>query len=181
MAMRKPNKFAHMADGTVIVMLERRDGTALPCFIDAGDWPKVRGYRWCAAKDKRNLYAQALVRKAESGRKTLGMHRLLMPATEDVDHRDGNGLNNRRTNLRSATDSQNRANSRKPILCTSDFKGVSWHKATKKWQGRIRVNDRKIYLGIFTSELDAARAYDAAALQHFGEFARLNFPLEQAA
>jgi hypothetical protein len=50
--MKKPNKFAHMADGTVIVMLERRDGSILPCVIGAADWPNVRGYRWCAKKDR---------------------------------------------------------------------------------------------------------------------------------
>ena len=106
----------------------------------------------------------------------------MLPDAEMIDHRDGNGLNNRHTNLRPATDSQNQANKRKPKNgVTPSFKGVFWHGRDMKWAARIRVNGKRKYLGYFHSEVEAARAYDAVALLHFGEFAKLNFPLEQKA
>jgi hypothetical protein len=183
----KPNKYAHMADGTVIVMLERRDGTVLPCFVDAADWEKVRGHRWSArkdrhSKDRHRFYAISGVRRANDKRASLRMHRILLPDVKEVDHENGNGLNNRRINLRPATRSQNNANScKRSNGLTSQFKGVCLPKDRKKFLATIAVNGNRKYLGTFTSELDAARAYDAAAFWHFGEFARLNFPQEKAA
>lgn len=104
----------------------------------------------------------------------------LMPEDPDVDHRDGEGLNNRRSNLRLVTNSQNNMNSQCRWGALSKYKGVSWHKRREKWQGRIKLNGKEIYLGYFDNEKKAARAYDEAAKKHFGEFARLNFsePME---
>lgn len=93
-----------------------------------------------------------------------------------VDHRNGDGLDNRRANLRRATKSQNGANQRIAARNTSGFKGVSWHKASQKWDAHIRANGRQRHLGLFLSPEEAARAYDAAARDLFGEFARPNFP-----
>jgi len=165
------NKAAHMADGTVILMLERRDNVVLPCFVDAADWPKVRGYRWSVHEKKTALYAET-----KSNGTKMRLHKLLVPGAEQVDHEDGNGLNNRRSNLREATNSRNNANKKKGAGSSSRFKGVNWQKHTQKWRAEIRVNGVNYSLGYFTSEEDAARAYDAAALQHFGEFAKVNFP-----
>jgi hypothetical protein len=173
--MKKPNKYAHLADGTVMVMLERRDGSVLPGFVDAGDWEKIRGHRWSAHK-RGMFYVITNVSKGEGKKATLSMHTLLLPDAEVVDHRDGNGLNNRRTNIRAATQLQNMQNQRKQKSgTTSQFKGVYWHKATNKWAARIGVNGRQRYLGLFTSEVEAARAYDTKALQHFGDFSKTNF------
>lgn len=93
-----------------------------------------------------------------------------------VDHRDGNGLNNQRTNLRQATALQNMWNRRKTAAAASRYKGVTWYRPTKRWTAAIRVGGRVRYLGYFRDEQAAARAYDTAAREVHGEFACLNFP-----
>jgi hypothetical protein len=90
----------------------------------------------------------------------------------DVDHRDGVRSNNAFRNLRPATMSQNIANSRRPLHNTSGFKGVGWDKKARKWRATIEVRGRRIYLGLFETLEAAAASYHAAAIQHFGEFAR---------
>lgn len=102
------------------------------------------------------------------------MHRVVIgaPVGRHVDHRDGNGLNNQRANLRLATCTQNLWNSAPRGDRT--IKGVMLHRGL--YRARIRVNGKRIHLGLFASVELAAAAYDAAALEYFGEFARLNFP-----
>jgi hypothetical protein len=101
------------------------------------------------------------------------MHRLIMGPGPQVDHKDGNGLNNRRSdNLRFATDTQNRANQKVRKDSTTGFKGVRPHR--DKFQARIRVKGREITLGSFATPEEAALAYNAAAKECFGEFARPN-------
>jgi len=92
-----------------------------------------------------------------------------------VDHKNGNGLDNRKFNLRICTRSQNQQNKKKPISNTSGFKGVAWSKAANKWCAYIAVNKERIHLGLFVDPKEAARAYDTAARKFFGEFARPNF------
>jgi hypothetical protein len=107
------------------------------------------------------------------------MHRQIMnpPDWLLVDHDNHHGLDNRRSNLRQVTHAENQQNARKTISkTTSRFKGVDFVKATGKWRARIVVNGRRLFLGSFTDELDAARAYDEAAMKYFKEFACLNFP-----
>lgn len=111
---------------------------------------------------------------------TVYMHRLIMRAgpSEQVDHIDGNTLDNRRSNLRRASHTQNARNSvkRRSRAHTSRFKGVCWVKSQGRWRAYITVDRRRIHLGRYFDEEQAARAYDRAAVEHFGEFARLNFP-----
>ena len=94
-----------------------------------------------------------------------------------VDHINRNSLDNRRANLRLATHDENARNRVKiNKKCSSIYKGVCWNKHHKKWQGQIQVQRKSMHLGYFDDELDAARAYDAAAEKYHGEFACLNFP-----
>lgn len=147
--------------------------------VDAADFPKVEGFKWGVFKSKRSrtLYAKA---------KRHGplMHRLLLGCVPGdgrwVDHVDRNGLNNTRENLRISTGSQNIANSQKRNGTSSSFKGVYLNRDSNKWVAKISRKEnggRRFYsLGRFTSQEDAARAYDAKASELFGEFAGLNFP-----
>lgn len=105
------------------------------------------------------------------------MHRQLMEAAkgEVVDHIDGNPLNNTRSNLRICSNTENVRNQRRHKNNTSGFKGVSWHANRGKWRAYITPNRKQIHLGLFDNTEDAARAYDAAALEHYGAYAKLNF------
>lgn len=132
----------------------------------------IRDYNWSWA----NGYLRAWV-----DGKTQSLHRIIAERMEfhisdQIDHIDGNKLNNQRNNLRSATSSQNAINSKKPKNNTSGYKGVSWSKKSKKWRAQICFEGKQIHLGFFDDSKDAANAYDKAALKYFGEFARLNFP-----
>ena len=98
---------------------------------------------------------------------------------EYVDHINHCATDNRRSNLRLVTNSQNMMNMRKRPGTTSRYKGVSWHKGHQKWYARIMIEMHMITLGYFNDEKDAAKAYDAAAKQMFLSFCALNFPEEE--
>ncbi len=110
--------------------------------------------------------------------KIIHMHNEIMQPKPGliVDHIDHNGLNNSRANLRAATRSQNRCNRKKKKGCTSKYMGVSFFKKTGQWIAAIMFEGKRIYLGLFDNEIDAARAYDVAAKLYHKEFASLNFP-----
>jgi len=138
--------------------------------VDATDFEFLNELRWYAAPHGRTLYA---VHGGRVGRKTrhIFMHRLILnnPRGMATDHIDGNGLNNTRANLRIANPSQNTANKRKwHRPTTSQYKGVN------RYKGRWRAYICNQHLGIFDDEIEAALAYNEAALVRFGEFARLN-------
>jgi len=133
--------------------------------IDDCDATRVLALKWYASRHGRHWYAM-------HGRAPkLLLHRLILNAPEGmvVDHIDGDGLNNQRGNLRLATLRENTINSRPRQI----FKGV-WAQPNGKSVAALTVHGRKVYLGIFGCEQQAACAYDAAARQHFGQFARLN-------
>lgn len=138
--------------------------------IDAVDISLVDGWNWSALpNDAGGWYAYS------GARRKVPLHGIVLPVPAGflVDHRDGDGLNCRRANLRKATAQQNAQNRRKTRVSASIFKGITLD--GNNWRARIKVNGRRISLGTFASEKEAARAYDAAALQHFGEFAFPNF------
>lgn len=130
-------------------------------------------HRWYLSFDGRK---KRYVRRSEQGR-TIYMHREIMnpPKGMEVDHINGNGLDNRRENLRLCTKTQNQQNANTRIFKTSIFKGVSWHKSAKKWRAQIRVKGRLLHIGYSSSEVEAAEAYDKEAIYYFGEFAKINF------
>lgn len=148
--------------------------------IDDEDWNLIKDYNWYAKKSRNTFYAQAyVIGSNRKGRKTISMHRLIIGAQpgQQVDHKNGDGLDNRRFNLRLVTNAQNSMN-RKKVGGTSQYKGVCFDKNRNKWQSYIRINYKRIHLGRFLTEIEAAKRYDEAAIKYFGEFARLNFPKE---
>lgn len=111
--------------------------------------------------------------------KRMKMHRVIMDAPQglEIDHIDGNGLNNQKQNLRIVTHAQNQKNMKKPITNTSGYKGVSWDQVRRKWVAYI-WNGKSINLGGYSTKLEAAEAYDKAALSYFGDFAKTNRSLQ---
>jgi len=142
--------------------------------IDAADVPQVEKFLWCAHVCRHAVYA---LRGYEVKGKTklVMMHRELIGAPHGrlVDHVDGNGLNNRRANLRLASNSENTRNSKKRIDNKSGYKGVCWDELQRKWRASIRLNGRQTYLGLYASPQEAHNAYREAATREYGEFARM--------
>lgn len=147
-------------------------GKSFTAIVDEQDYEIVSARLWFSSRKLHCRYARTVL---EDGR-TLSMHRLILGtnSTLDVDHINGNGLDNRRENLRVCTRSENLQNSRKHCKSSSRFKGVYWEPRRKRWVAQIRHNKVKKYLGSFGSEVDAAAAYDSAAKNLFGDFANAN-------
>jgi hypothetical protein len=144
--------------------------------IDLKDVGLIAGRRWCARKNKQGKFYACCGQVGKQAK----MHRLITGAKpgQSVDHIDGDGLNNRRHNLRICAHQENCFSFRsKPhtYATTSKFRGVSWDARCKRWFSKLETNGKQFFLGRFHNEEDAARAYDAAALEHFGEFACPNF------
>lgn len=144
--------------------------------VDDEDYDFLMQWKWHAMIKKED-YRYAARRK---NKKVLIMHRVIMNATDikiAVDHKDHDGLNNQKSNLRLCINAQNICNRRTSIhKSSSKYLGVylsNW--AVKKWKAQITKNNQKFFLGHFDSEEDAACAYDAAAKRLHGEFANLNF------
>lgn len=144
--------------------------------VDDKDYQRLSVHSWHTWRSTSGVFYARRTTKNPS-RVTILMHQEVIGKPEaglEIDHKDRDGLNNQRSNLRFVTHSENMMG-QKTIKGTSRFKGVSWRASSNKWRALIRVGGRLNHLGYFTDEEDAARAYDAAALEHFGEFARLNF------
>ncbi len=143
-------------------------------FVSPEDFERVNAYRWCASFARGKIYAKRGT--SVNGRnKTIRMHRFILgvPDGAEVDHVDGDGLNNRRRNLREATHRQNIANTGKRQRNRSGYKGVS-----PMGSGWSAYSQRR-FLGTYDTAEEAARAHDTAERRAFGEFARLNFPDDQ--
>tara|TARA_R110002153_G_C13243703_1_gene490982 strand:- start:506 stop:1015 length:510 start_codon:yes stop_codon:yes gene_type:complete len=141
--------------------------------IDAADVPLFEPWSWFAVPTGGTVYA---VRSDYSGTnmRTVYAHRTILgePYGLDVDHKDGDGLNNRRENLRPATKSQNMRNRRINLNSTSGFKGVYFHRQAGKWAAQIKIRGKAKYLGLFASPEKAHSAYCTASRELHGEFGR---------
>jgi len=143
--------------------------------VDEEDFERVNQYTWCAHRIKGKYYATRRV--IIDGKASIrAMHCFIMNCKlSDIDHVNNNGLHNYKSNLRDCTHAQNMRNRIKSINLTSKYKGVSLGNNGNKFRSQIHVNKKGIFLGYFISEIEAAKAYDAAAIKYFGEFANINF------
>lgn len=176
--------------------VEIRLGTTRRCkhtgkyvaLIDPCDEAWARGFNWTAdlSRHGQRVYAVRRAVCADGIKRKVYMHREVwerahgqIPAGLQVDHRehgDVSGLDNRRANLRLASVTQNGANQRIRKDNTSGYKGVSWSKSLQRWEAYVDCEGRRRRLGFHRSAEDAARSYDLAAIEVFGQFARTNFP-----
>lgn len=141
--------------------------------VDQKDFYVLNQWKWSFCSNKWGGYAAR-----QQGCKTIYMHRFILNLEpgQQADHINHNGLDNRRSNLRVATQHQNNGNLRKPNHNTSGYKGVSFYKGhkSKPWTAYIQNMGRKIHLGYFETASEAALAYNFAAKKQWGDFAQLN-------
>lgn len=170
------NEWKRIGNGWIKIKLTQNK----VALADEDDLNLLSQHRWCAINShgKWGWYASTALWKRNGKTKKASMHRMVMgfPQDLEIDHINGNGLDNRRQNLRVATRSQNGANKPKYKQgAISKYKGVGRAKSkTKPWLATIKANGKHVHLGHFYTEEQAAHAYNAAALEAWGEFAYLN-------
>lgn len=148
--------------------------------VDDADAELISQYKWCVMKSDRTYYAKRAHRN--NGKCITVLMHTVLTGCKKVDHINGDGLDNRRENLRRATTRENNQNRRKRLNASSRFNGVYYSKKSRKFQAQIRVpakeggQGKQIYLGLFEDEVQAAKAYDNEARKIHGEYAALNFP-----
>jgi hypothetical protein len=146
--------------------------------VDDKDFAWLNQWKWSVQEASNGrAYALRTIRNhVTKKRSRVYMHRLILQlsvgCTREVDHKDRNGLNNRRDNLRRATTSQNQANSCLPSHNTSGFKGVSWNARQQRWKAEMRYRGRQYFLGYFLTARAAKKVRDCASKRMFGAFAR---------
>ena len=143
--------------------------------VDDEDYERIAKYKWYALKNNSTYYA---VHTTGDGKeqKTISMAREIMRTPKNLmpDHINHNGLDNRKDNMRNCNRTQNAHNSQKRKRCSSKYKGVHWASQIKRWRAIIHYKKRKISLGCFSKEIEAALVYDEKARELFGEFANTN-------
>lgn len=144
--------------------------------VDDEDFEMINKYKWFAHKEGNTFYAWRHIKKGMRQYGMVKMHRqILNPMDhEQVDHVNGNGLDNRRANIRVCSNSQNMMNQKIRSDNSSGFKGVSYHAQNKRWRATINLNGKQISAGCYATPKEAAIAYNRKAIELFGEFARPN-------
>jgi hypothetical protein len=145
--------------------------------VDDEDFEELNQFKWGVQKEKNTFYVKRMVWIGNK-RTSVKMHRFIMKLKEGnklvVDHINHNGLDNQKSNLRVCTSLQNNWNATSAKNSSSKYLGVSWYRAGNKWHSQIRINGNVKHLGFFAKELDAAVAYDVAAIINRQEFVNLN-------
>jgi hypothetical protein len=157
--------------GDVGLVALTRNQTAI---FDAADLPRVKGRYWQATKGKNTFYAAAQERSADGRLKKAFLHRVLLDVPDGfvVDHINGDGLDNRRQNLRIVTVAQNNLNSRVRRDCVSGLKGALYDRRKDRYYSRIKADGRYVWLGYFSTAIEAAEAYAKASAKHHGDYGR---------
>ena len=148
--------------------------------VEPSDYYLIRHFKWFVHGNGSNLYAARSALTSDLRSRIIFLHRQIMdpPAGLVVDHHNCDSLDNRRANLRVVTQALNMRNRRKRKNTSSRYIGVWFDKKRNKWTVQIRYNAQKLWLGRFDDEIEAAKAYDLAAIKYFDAFVRLNFPRE---
>ena len=146
--------------------------------VDDEDYDSLIKHNWCYADGYAVRGEYTHHKNGKTTHKTVGIHRYIMNAPNgmEVDHRDGNKLDNRKQNLRICKQADNARNKSKLRNNSSGYIGVSWHKNNKKWGANARLNKKLYCLGYFSSAFEAAKVRDSFVRVHFNGFGRLNFP-----
>lgn len=175
--------YAH--DATVLAGIENGSIRGIPltqgkiAIVDAEDYEWLSKYKWSALKGKYTFYATRIVEKHKTKTAIL-MHREVLSLKKRdgkiSDHKNRNGCDNRRNNLRIVTVTTNNHNSKLQRNNTSGFRGVSWKKDRQKWKAYLMVDNKQVHLGYFDSSLNAALAYDREVKRIRDQFASINFP-----
>ena len=144
--------------------------------VDNEDYDYLNQFKWYASNKNGKFYVQKKITVSKNKTTCISMHRFIMKPNKGmvIDHLDGNPLNNKKNNLRICTHAENMRNSKIRINNKSGYKGVSYQENSNNYRASIRFNNIKINIGDFIDPIDAARAYNEAALKYHGEFANLN-------
>jgi len=144
--------------------------------VDDWNYEWLNRYKWCAYLNGYSWYAMRAIITRQGKHRNIHMHRQILRLSykdsKQVDHINRDGLDNRRCNIRICSVSQNLQNRKGWGL--SQYKGVSWFSPRRKWRARIQVNEKTLYLGYYSDEIEAAKVYNQAATKHFGKNAFVN-------
>ena len=181
--MRKLKLNEYIIDGNVCkIKITSRTCGVLYALIDTEDVNRVKQFTWYANKDGNTYYVRSSIgRKTTGFTSSLTLHRLVASFPDSmIDHINMDGLDNRKLNLRECDYSQNRGNSRPTPnrISGNRYRGVGYVGSRNKFSANICIHGKPTFLGHYILEEDAARAYDKAAMEHFGEFATTNFKQE---
>jgi hypothetical protein len=170
-----------LPDSKIGIVLESNRYGEMLAIIDREMYPKVGPFRWVLYRGQKKhvFYAQANPRSEDGKQHHISLHRIILEPGEGVlvDHKNGDGLLCTTENLRACDTFENARNGRMRVTNKSGYRGVHYRSDSNVFRAVICVNWKHVNLGQFSDRIEAARAYDRAALLHHGQFARTNFPL----